>query len=302
MDNWKNKYKDGSYGMASEKERMADHTTFAIGGPVDLMLTPESEEEIARALLSAREDRIPLMILGNGSNLLVRDGGIRGIVVKIAENFSEIRVNENRITARAGALLSKISEVALANGLTGFEFAGGIPGTVGGAMVMNAGAYGGEMKDVVESVKVIDRDGNTRILSCDDMGFAYRHSRVIPMGWTVLSATFLLEPGDPEEISAKIADYTHQRETKQPLEYPSAGSTFKRPAGYFAGKLIDDSGLRGFRYKDAQVSEKHCGFVVNRGKASCSDVLTLIESVQKIVKELQGVELETEVKILGENL
>lgn len=288
--------------IAHDGEKMADHTTFRIGGPIDLMLIPETESQIAEIVARVKNDPVPFMVLGNGSNLLVRDGGIRGIVMKISDNFSEIQVEGERIYAQAGALLSDISKVALGHALTGFEFAGGIPGTVGGAMVMNAGAYGGEMIDIVETVRLLDADGNLMIKRCDEMGFGYRKSHVLPQGWTVLGATFLLRSGHPIAIKEKIDDLTLQRETKQPLEYASAGSTFKRPEGYFAGKLIDDSGLRGFRYKDAQVSQKHCGFVINRGDASCQDVLTLIDSVKKIVREQQGIDLETEIKIIGEDL
>lgn len=303
MKDWIDNYIHSTdFGECIPDAPMREYTTFEIGGPCDLMIVPSSELEIGRAITQIKRDGIPYMILGNGSNLLVRDGGIRGIVVKIADNYAEIRVEGDRVHAQAGALLSEVSKVALDSSLTGFEFAGGIPGTVGGAMVMNAGAYGGEMIDIVESVRILDADGTVRVLGNEDMGFGYRKSHVLPKGWTVLDATFLLKKGDPKEIKAKIDDLTHQRETKQPLEYPSAGSTFKRPEGYFAGKLIDDSGLRGYRHKDAQVSEKHCGFVINRGQATCADVVTLIESVQKIVLETQGVALETEVKIIGEDL
>lgn len=288
-------------GRVLRNEPMKHHTTFEIGGPCDWMIIPSSEEEIVRAVQAVRRRELPFLILGNGSNLLVKDGGIRGAVIKIADEFSAIRTEGNVVTAQSGALLSEVAEAALNESLAGFEFASGIPGTVGGAMVMNAGAYGGEMKDITTSVRIFDGE-KIRDLPAEEMGFGYRTSQVLPQQWIVLGASFSLTKGDPNDIKARMDDLTLQRETKQPLEWPSAGSTFKRPEGYFAGKLIDDAGLRGFRYRDAQVSEKHCGFVINRGEASCKEVLTLIESVQKAVFEEHGVKLEREVKVIGEDL
>ncbi len=288
-------------GQILQNEPMKHHTTFEIGGPCDWMIIPSSEEEIIAAIRAVKQRNMPFMILGNGSNLLVRDGGIRGAVIKIADAFSAIVTEGNRMKVQSGALLSEVAEETVKHSLAGFEFASGIPGTVGGAMVMNAGAYGGEMKDITVSVRIWDGEEIRNIPSAD-MGFAYRYSHVLPRGWVVLGATFSLTPDDPGEIQARIDDLTEQRESKQPLEWPSAGSTFKRPEGYFAGKLIDDTGLRGFRYKDAQVSQKHCGFVINRGNATCEEVVTLIRSVQKAVLEEFGVELEREVKIIGEDL
>lgn len=290
------------YGDVLPNERLKNHTTFAIGGPCDYLVEPHSYTQVQELVQYLKEEKTPFMILGNGSNLLVQDGGIRGVVIKIVEKLSRIAVNDNRITAQAGAMNHEVAKVALAHGLAGFEFAEGIPGTIGGAMVMNAGAYGGEMKDVVETVRILDEQGEIRLVKASDMDFSYRHSAVIPNGWTVLETTFLLHKGNPVEIEAQMLDLKQRREEKQPLEWPSAGSTFKRPTGYFAGKLIDDSGLRGFSYKDAQISEKHCGFVINKGNATAKDIITLIETVQKIVKEQQGIDLETEVKIIGEEL
>lgn len=288
-------------GQILENEPMRNHTTFEIGGPCDYMIIPGSEEEIVRAIEAVKERNMPWMILGNGSNLLVRDGGIRGAVIKIADNFSQIQTDGREVFAQSGALLSEVAKVTVQESLTGFEFAAGIPGTVGGAMVMNAGAYGGEMKDITAAVRIFD---GTDILEipAEEMGFSYRYSHVLPNGWIVLGARFTLLAADASAVQARIDDLTQQRESKQPLEWPSAGSTFKRPEGYFAGKLIDDAGLRGFRHRDAQVSEKHCGFVINRGSASCADVLTLIHSVQKTVLEEFGVRLEREVKVIGEDL
>lgn len=281
-------------------EPMRHHTTFRVGGPCDWMIVPRTEEEIAQAVRTVQARELPWMILGNGSNLLVKDGGIRGAVIRIAENYSDITIEDNRLSAQAGALLSDVAEQTVSASLAGFEFASGIPGTVGGAMVMNAGAYGGEMKDITTAVRIYDGT-EIRTIPAADMGFAYRHSNVLSNGWIVLGAEFTLQPDHADDIRARIDDLTAQRESKQPLEWPSAGSTFKRPEGYFAGKLIDDAGLRGFRYRDAQVSEKHCGFVINRGNASCADILTLIESVQKAVLEEHGVQMEREVKLIGED-
>lgn len=303
MKNWMENFKRRTdLGTLLWNEPMAKHTTFRIGGPADLLIDVAHEEEVQKAVNALKEEGVPYMLLGNGSNLLVRDGGIRGAVVKLSERFASIRLEDNLVYAQAGASLTAVSNRCVAADLAGFEFASGIPGTVGGAMVMNAGAYGGEMKDIVKEVRVLDEEGSIVNVPAEHMGFGYRHSNVIPRGWAVLGVTFELNHGDPKMIREKLADFTHQRTTKQPLQFPSAGSTFKRPPGYFAGKLIDDAGLRGFRHGDAQVSDLHCGFVINRGKATCEQVQTLIHMVQKIVRERFGVTLETEVKIIGEEL
>ncbi|MCM1256448.1 MAG: UDP-N-acetylmuramate dehydrogenase [Roseburia sp.] len=281
-------------------EPMKRHTTFQTGGPADWYLTPRAEQLVPLfAMLKQRKEQVT--IIGNGSNLLVGDGGIRGVVVEIGKAMQEISVSGNVITAQAGAVLGSVVSKACKNSLTGMEFAAGIPGTVGGAMVMNAGAYGGEMKDVVSKVKVLTPEGEILSLKASEMEFGYRKSIVAEKGYVVLEADFLLEPGKMEEIQAKMEELRRQRISKQPLEYPSAGSTFKRPEGYFAGKLIMDCGLSGFSVGGAKVSEKHCGFVINRG-GSARDILAVIRHVQKKVKENYGVELETEVKLVGEFL
>ena len=247
-----------------------------------------------------KEEKLPYFVLGNGSNLLVSDKGYRGVVIQLWKNFSDITVKDCCIQAKAGALLSKVAAEALEAGLTGMEFASGIPGTIGGAAFMNAGAYGGEMKDIIKSVKVLDTQGEVRILPKEELKMGYRTSIVKEKGYTVLSVELELAKGNQEEIRNTMEDLKERRTSKQPLEMPSAGSTFKRPEGYFAGKLIMDSGLRGFSVGGAQVSEKHCGFVVNKGGATAMDVLNLIREVQRRVKEQFGVELETEVRFLGE--
>ena len=281
-------------------EPMNRHTTFRIGGPADCFLLPSSQEELQEIIKICSDEKLPYFILGNGSNLLVGDKGYRGVVIQICKRMNEIRTEENKIYAQAGALLSKIAAQALSNSLTGFEFASGIPGTLGGAVMMNAGAYGGEMKHVLESADVLTPEGEFLTLSLEELELGYRTSVVATKGYTVLGATIALEKGNPEEIKAYMDDLKERRITKQPLEYASAGSTFKRPEGYFAGKLIQDSGLKGYSVGDAQISEKHSGFVINRGNASAKDVLSLIEHVQETVKEKFGVHLETEVKRIGE--
>lgn len=285
---------------AKQKEPMRKHTTFRIGGPADYYLCPHSTKELQEVIKICKEEKLPYFILGNGSNLLVSDKGYRGAVIQLGKNFSDISVEENRITAKCGALLSKLAAEALEEGLAGMEAVSGIPGTLGGAVVMNAGAYGGEMKDIVEEVKVLDENGEILVFSGEEMKFGYRSSIVKEKGYTVLSAVLALRKGDRTEIREKMADFKERRVSKQPLDMPSAGSTFKRPEGYFAGKLIMDAGLRGFTVGGAQVSEKHCGFVVNKGNATAEDVRTLIREVQAKVKEQFGVALETEVKFLGE--
>ncbi|MDO5134930.1 MAG: UDP-N-acetylmuramate dehydrogenase [Eubacteriales bacterium] len=281
-------------------ELMSRHTTFRIGGPADLFLLPKTGEDIRQIVKCCQEEGEPYFILGNGSNLLVSDEGYRGVVIQAFRNFSGIQVEGTCIRAQAGALLSGIASAAKNASLTGFEFAGGIPGTLGGAVVMNAGAYGGEMKDVIQEVTVLTTDGEVRCLPREDMAFGYRTSAVKEAGWCVLEAVLRLETGDPEEIRSRMQELTMRRVSKQPLEYPSAGSTFKRPEGFFAGKLIMDCGLAGYRVGGAQVSEKHCGFVINAGSATAADVCRLMKDVQDRVYEEFHVRLEPEVKFLGE--
>ena len=279
-------------------EPMSRHTTFRVGGPADFFVTPKAKEEVRDVIRICKEAGMPYYIIGNGSNLLVSDAGYRGVIVQIYKEMNEVKVEGDLVKAQAGALLSGIAAKALGAELSGFEFASGIPGTIGGACVMNAGAYGGEMKDVLESVTVLTGEGKIIELGRNELELGYRTSVIAKKGYIVLGAALKLECGDGEKIKTYMDELKEKRVTKQPLEYPSAGSTFKRPEGYFAGKLIEDAGLRGYRVGDAQVSEKHCGFVVNRGKATCAEVLQLIEEVQKKVKEQFGVQLEPEVRII----
>ena len=279
-------------------EPMSRHTTFRVGGPADFFVTPKAKEEVRDVIRICKEAGMPYYIIGNGSNLLVSDAGYRGVIVQIYKEMNEVKVEGDLVKAQAGALLSGIAAKALGAELSGFEFASGIPGTIGGACVMNAGAYGGEMKDVLEFVTVLTGEGKIIELGRNELELGYRTSVIAKKGYIVLGAVLKLERGDGEKIKTYMDELKEKRVTKQPLEYPSAGSTFKRPEGYFAGKLIEDAGLRGYRVGDAQVSEKHCGFVVNRGKATCAEVLQLIEEVQKKVKEQFGVQLEPEVRII----
>ena len=282
------------------EEPMKRHTTFRIGGPAEVFVMPENLEEVGRILEICKEENLPYFILGNGSNLLVSDKGYRGVVIQLDRNFGEVRVEGTEIFASAGALLSTIAVAARRASLTGFEFAGGIPGTLGGAVVMNAGAYGGEMKDVLKKVTVMDQTGKVFEIPAKELEMGYRTSVIKTAGYIVLDAVISLKEGDIEEIKALTRKLSEQRTSKQPLEYPSAGSTFKRPEGYFAGKLIMDSGLRGYRVGGAQVSEKHCGFVINAGDATAEDVRSLMQHVTETVYEKFGVTLEPEVKFLGE--
>ena len=281
-------------------EPMKKHTTFRVGGNADFFVIPKTVEEVKQTFMLCVEQDMPYYILGNGSNLLVGDKGYRGVVIQIYKEMNNIFVDGQKIKVQAGALLSKIGSVALEAGLTGFEFAAGIPGTMGGAVVMNAGAYGGEMKDVLEEVTVLTKEGEVLILSKEQLDMGYRTSVVAKKDYIVLKATIALELGDRDAIKARMDELKVQRTTKQPLEFPSAGSTFKRPEGYFAGKLIQDAGLRGFQVGGAQVSEKHCGFVINKGDATAADIVELMKQVSERVKEKFGVELEPEVKRLGE--
>lgn len=282
-------------------EPMKKHTSFKIGGPVDILVVPGNTEEILKSIKICKDQNIDYMIIGNGSNLLVKDKGIRGVIIKIADNFKNIEIDKDKIIVEAGALLSTISKKALKSSLSGFEFAGGIPGTIGGAVTMNAGAYGGEMKDVVEMVKCIDKDGNVINLSNEDMHFAYRKSRVEEEHLIVLEVVLKLKKSSYDEIKIEMDQLNKKRTTKQPINLPSGGSTFKRPTGYYAAKLIEDAGLKGTKYGDAQVSDKHAGFIVNLGGATSHDVLSLVSLVKNTVVDKFGVELETEVKIIGED-
>ena len=280
------------------EEPMNRHTTFRIGGNADCLLQIENAEQLSKVKKYLKTLEIPYFVIGNGSNLLVSDEGYRGIILVVSEYMSDVKVEGNRIIAQAGALMSKIARVALEHGLTGFEFASGIPGTIGGGVVMNAGAYDGELKQVVSLVKVIGEDGECLELDNETMEFGYRTSAIKNTGFTAVEVQLDLQPGDKDTIKARMDELTAKRREKQPLEYPSAGSTFKRPQGHFAGALIMNAGLRGYQVGDAQVSEKHCGFVINKGKATAEDVLNLMAHVQKEVKEQFDVELEPEVIVL----
>ena len=281
-------------------EPMKNHTTFRIGGPADALALPKTPEEVAEVVRFCHEHAQPYYVLGNGSNLLVSDEGYRGLVLQLYRNFNDIQVNGETITVQSGAMLAAVARTAYQTGLTGLEFASGIPGTIGGAVVMNAGAYGGEMKNVLKEVTVLTKEGEVLVIPAKALELGYRTSVIPKNGWIVLGAVLQLKKGDQEQILARMEELKEQRITKQPLDLPSAGSTFKRPEGYFAGKLIMDAGLRGFTVGGAQVSEKHCGFVVNRGNATAADVWELICEVKRRVKEITGVELEPEVKLLGD--
>ena len=281
-------------------EPMKLHTTFRIGGPAKYFVIPETKEEVKEIIACCKNADMPYYILGNGSNLLVSDKGYEGVVIQIFKNMNQITLDGDTITSQAGAILSSVANKALDAGLTGFEFAAGIPGTLGGACVMNAGAYGGEMKDVLVSVTVLTPEGDFLTIPKEELELGYRTSIIAKKNYIVLEAKIKLTKGEKEAIKARMDELKAQRTTKQPLEYPSAGSTFKRPVGYFAGKLIQDAGLRGFQVGGAQVSEKHCGFVINKDQATAADVAELMRQVSLKVKEQFGVELEAEVKRLGE--
>ena len=276
------------------------YTTLRVGGPADYFAEPSSEEELSALLNAAKEAGIPVLLMGNGSNLLVRDGGFRGLVIRLSKAFSRIEPWEHGLKAQAGALLSVLACEAANASLTGLEFAQGIPGTVGGGVYMNAGAYGGELGKRIESVTVLDHDEVKRIPG-SEMGFGYRHSRAMDEKWMVLGARFRLEKGDKEQIDAAMRDFAARRKEKQPLNYPSAGSFFKRPEGHFAGALIEKAGLKGKQVGGARVSEKHAGFLINAGGATASDFLALMRLVQDTVQRESGVLLEPEVRIVGDD-
>lgn len=280
-------------------EKLSGYVNFKVGGPADILLIPDSKEQVKKSIGICRENNIPVYVIGNGSNILVRDGGFRGVVISL-KGVHNITVNDERIEAECGVMLKEVSDKAMENSLTGFEFACGIPGTIGGAVFMNAGAYDGEISHVIESAEVIDENCNIINLTNEELDFGYRSSLVMKKGYIVLSAVFKLKKGQVKTIKELVNDLTNKRESKQPLEYPSAGSTFKRPTGYFAGKLIQDAGLKGYSIGGAAVSEKHSGFVINKGNATAKDITDLIEHIQDEVKKQFGVDLHTEVRIIGE--
>ena len=286
--------------QVKKDEPMKSHTTFRVGGPADYFVTPQTAEEVAKVIEACTQEKVPYYIVGNGSNLLVSDKGYEGVIIQIYKQMNQVKVEGAQIHAQAGALLSMIAKRALDAGLTGFEFASGIPGTLGGALVMNAGAYGGEMKDVLKSVTVLTGKGEVKTLAKEELELGYRTSCIPSRGYIVLEAVYELRPGDRGAIEERMRELAARRREKQPLEYPSAGSTFKRPQGYFAGKLIEDAGLRGYQVGGAQVSEKHCGFVINKDHATAGHVMELCSHIRKTVKEISGVELEMEVKRWGE--
>ena len=281
------------------EEPMKKHTTFRVGGSADVLVQPD-ETTLAAVLGLCRQHNVPYSFIGNGSNLLVGDKGIRGVVIEMTEPMGNIEVHGTRITAQAGAMLSKIANTAASNGLGGMEFAAGIPGSVGGAVVMNAGAYGGEMKDIIERVYVLDENGAQLELDRTALDLGYRHSCIPDKKYIVTKVVLELVPRNEAEIRSEMKELNEKRAGKQPLQYPSAGSTFKRPEGYFAGKLIMDAGLRGYQVGGAQVSEKHCGFVINKGDATAADICQLMQDVSDKVQAQFGVVLEPEVKMIGE--
>ena len=288
----------GGSGIFME-EPMKKHTTFRVGGPADVLVQPD-ETALEAILALCRQYHVSYSFIGNGSNLLVGDKGIRGVVIEMTDPMGNIEVQGTRITAQAGAMLSKIANTAASNGLGGMEFAAGIPGSVGGAVVMNAGAYGGEMKDIIERVYVLDENGAQLELDRDALDLGYRHSCIPDKKYIVTKVVLELVPRDEAEIRSEMKELNEKRAEKQPLQYPSAGSTFKRPEGYFAGKLIMDAGLRGYQVGGAQVSEKHCGFVINKGDATAADICQLMRDVSDKVQAQFGVVLEPEVKMIGE--
>ncbi|MEI3604111.1 UDP-N-acetylmuramate dehydrogenase [Pseudogracilibacillus sp. SE30717A] len=283
-----------------ENKSLKNHTYTRLGGNADYFVTPETYEQVQQVVKFATKENLPFMLLGNGSNLIIKDGGIRGIVMYLGK-LGDIRVDGKTVIAQSGALIADVSKQALESHLTGLEFACGIPGSVGGALFMNAGAYGGEIKDVLLQATIVDREGNISKIKAKDLDLSYRTSNIPKNGYIVLEAEFGLEVGDYDEIKSIMDDLTYKRESKQPLEYPTCGSVFKRPPGYFAGKLIQDSGLQGKQIGGAQVSLKHAGFIINKEEATANEYITLIEYVQKVVKEKYGVDLEREVRIIGED-
>ena len=297
---YKSLYNNKNFTHIDFDKDLKTFTTFGIGGPADVLARPTSIDELEKLLKFNHENKIKTFIIGKGSNLLVSDKGIRGCVIILADNFDEVTIEEDYLTALAGASLTNASLAAIRAGLAGMEEISGIPGSVGGAVAMNAGAYGGEIKDIAVEIKAFDFEGNIYTYKNDEMNFSYRHSRIFDDDLIVVSAKFKLKKGDKDLITEKYLDYKNRRETKQPLDKKSAGSTFKRPVGSYASKLIDECGLRGFREGDCQVSEKHCGFIINRDEATCEEMLEFINHVSSIVKEKTGFVLEREVKLVGE--
>ena len=297
---YKSLYNNKNFTNIDFNKDLKDFTTFGIGGPADVLIRPTSIEELEEVLKFSHDNNIETFVMGKGSNLLVSDKGIRGCVIVLADNFDRVKIEGDYLTALAGTSLNKASLAAINAGLSGMEEISGIPGSVGGGVALNAGAYGGEIKDVAVEIKAFDYEGNLHVFTNEEMNFSYRHSRIFDDNLIVVSAKFKLEKGDKDEIKEKYLDYTNRRETKQPLDKKSAGSTFKRPEGSYASKLIDECGLRGFREGDCQVSEKHCGFIINRDKATCDEMLSFINHVSSIVKEKTGFVLEREVKLVGE--
>lgn len=284
-----------------KNERMSKHSTFKVGGCADIFISPSNIKELTHALETCKIFKIPYYIIGNGSNILVKDNGYRGVIIQVYKNFNNVVIEDELITADAGILLSRLSKIIADKGLEGFEFASGIPGTLGGAIYMNAGAYGGDISKVIVSADVMDTEGNIITLSKEQLELGYRTSIIQKKNdYIILSAILKCKKGNKEEIKQIINDLGNRRKEKQPLEFPSAGSTFKRPEGYYAGKLIMDSGLRGYQIGNAQVSEKHCGFIINRGNATAQDILNLIDHVTRVVDNKYDVKLETEVRIIGE--
>ncbi|WP_313568238.1 UDP-N-acetylmuramate dehydrogenase [Acetoanaerobium noterae] len=282
------------------REYMKNHTSFKIGGSADFLVTPRTVDQIQNLIKTLKKENIPVFIMGNGSNLLVSDKGIRGVVIKLSTNFSSFSISGDEVIAQSGILLSTLSKSIVNESLSGFEFASGIPGTIGGAVTMNAGAYDSEMKNIVQEVVAMDMDGNIKTFTNQEMNFRYRKSRVTDETLVVLEAKLKLEKGNIEDIKAKIDDFTVRRTTKQPLTAYSAGSTFKRPEGYFAGKLIEDAGLKGIIMRNAAVSSLHSGFVINTGDATCENIIELIEFIKLTVFSKFGVMLEEEVRVVGE--
>lgn len=297
---YKSIYEKKRFGELLFDEPLKDYTTWGIGGPADVLIKPSTEDELKNLLKFNYENEIPTTVIGLGSNLLITDKGIRGCVLVLSENYDDITLDGTSMTVLAGTSLNKAAVTSIANHLTGMEEISGIPGTIGGAVAMNAGAYGREIKDVCVSVRAFDFEGNEYNFTNEEMNFSYRHSKIFEQDLIVSSATFKLLPDILDQAVLKYEDYTNRRETKQPLDKKSAGSTFKRPEGSYASKLIDECGLRGYRVGDCQVSEKHCGFIINAGNATCSDMLAFIEEVAAIVYEKTGFTLEREVKLIGE--
>lgn len=297
---YKSIYEGSDFGDISYGTALKDYTTWGIGGPADVLVKVKNEDQLKQLLIFNNKNNIKTTVIGLGSNLLITDKGIRGCVLVLSDNYDDIKLNGTELTVLAGTSLNKAAKYSIAHGLTGMEEISGIPGSVGGAVSMNAGAYGKEIKDVCISVKAFDLAGNEYNFTNDQMNFSYRHSKIFDQDLIVSSATFNLQNDDKNEAMEKYEDYTNRRETKQPLDKKSAGSTFKRPEGSYASKLIDECGLRGYRVGDCQVSEKHCGFIINAGEATSADMLAFIEEVAGIVYEKTGFKLEREVKLIGD--